>query len=120
MIFCTAALALAACTNELTETVGNSTQPAVTLEGGFSWADTKTAFTDAEASTNKLVWSKDDAIGIFTTSGTTNNINYRAYLLRSSVGATNGVFIPEEPVSEEVPGLQIPETGSDNFLIYYP
>lgn len=120
MIFCTAALALAACTNELTETVGNSTQPAVTLEGGFSWADTKTAFTDAEASTNKLVWSKDDAIGIFTTSGTTNNINYRAYLLRSSIGATNGVFIPEEPVSEDVPGLQIPETGSDNFLIYYP
>lgn len=120
MIFCTAALALAACTNELTETVGNSTQPAVTLEGGFSWADTKTAFTDAEASTNKLVWSKDDAIGIFTTSGTTNNINYRAYLLRSSIGAANGVFIPEEPVSEEVPGLQLPETGSDNFLIYYP
>ncbi len=120
MIFCTAALALAACTNELTETVGNSTQPAVTLEGGFSWADTKTAFTDAEASTNKLVWSKDDAIGIFTTSGTTNNINYRAYLLRSSIGATNGVFIPEEPVSEEVPGLQLPESGSDNFLVYYP
>ena len=120
MIFCTAALAMAACTNELTETVGNSTQPAVTLEGGFSWADTKTAFTDAEASTNKLVWSKDDAIGIFTTSGTTNNINYRAYLLRSSIGATNGVFIPEEPVSEEVPGLQLPETGSDDFLIYYP
>lgn len=120
MIFCTAALALAACTNELTETVGNSTQPAVTLEGGFSWADTKTAFTDAEASTNKLVWSKDDAIGIFTTSGTTNNINYRAYLLRSSIGATNGVFIPEEPVSEEVPGLQLPESGSDDFLVYYP
>ncbi len=120
MIFCTAALALAACTNELTETAVNSTKPAVTLEGGFAWADTKTAFTDAEAPTNKLVWSKDDAIGIFTTAGTTNNINYRAYLLRSSAGASNGVFIPDEPASEDVPGLQIPETGSDNFLIYYP
>ena len=65
MILCTAALAMAACTNELTETVGTSTQPSVTLEGGFAWAETKTAFTDAEAPTNKLVWSKDDAIGIF-------------------------------------------------------
>ena len=62
MILCTAALAMAACTNELTETVGTSTQPSVTLEGGFAWAETKTAFTDAEAPTNKLVWSKDDAI----------------------------------------------------------
>ena len=120
MILCTAALAMAACTNELTETVGTSTQPSVTLEGGFAWAETKTAFTDAEAPTNKLVWSKDDAIGIFTVAGTTTNINYKANLLRSSIGATNGVFIPEEPVSEEVPGLQLPESGSDNFLIYYP
>lgn len=120
MILCTAALAMAACTNELTETVGTSTQPSVTLEGGFAWAETKTAFTDAEAPTNKLVWSKDDAIGIFTVAGTTTNINYKASLFRSSIGATNGVFIPEEPVSEEVSGLQLPESGSDDFLVYYP
>lgn len=120
MILCTAALALAACTNELTETVGTSTQPAVTLEGGFTWAGTKTAFTDAEAPTNKLVWSKDDAIGIFTVAGSTSNINYKANLLRSSIGATNGVFIPEAPASEEIAGLQLPESGSDNFFIYYP
>ena len=121
MIFCTAALALAACTNEqLAETSLTSTKPAVTLEGGFAWADTKTAFTDAEAPTNKLVWSKDDAIGIFTVSGSTNNINYRAYLLSTSIGSPNGVFIPVEPESEEAEGLRLPEKGTENFLIYYP
>ena len=118
MLFTAAALSFAACTNQLEETAGTATQPKVTLEGGF--AMTKTAFTDAEAPSNKLVWSKDDAIGIFTVAGSTTNINYRADLLRSSIGAANGVFIPVEPASEEVSGLQLPQSGSDNFLIYYP
>lgn len=122
MLFCAAALALAACTNDLAETADSSIKSGVTLEGGFTWNETKTAFTDTEAPTNKLVWSKDDAIGIFTTEGETTNINYKANILRSSVGSDNGVFIPVEPASEEVAGLQLPKDGaeSEEFLIYYP
>lgn len=122
MLFCAAAFAFAACTNDLAETAGSSVKSGVTLEGGFEWAETKTAFTDADATVNKLVWSKDDAIGIFTTEGETVNINYRANILRSSVGSTNGVFIPVEPASEEELGLQLPADGaeSEQFLVYYP
>ncbi len=127
--FCAAAFALVACTNDIMETQGPSTKEGITLEGSFGWtAPTKTAFTDAEAPTNTLVWSKGDAIGIFTLSGTTANINYKANLLRTTIGKTNGVFIPEEVTpaeggegeSGEAQGLQIPDTGVDNFLIYYP
>ncbi len=120
MLFCAAALTLAACTEEIRETAQVSARPSVTFEGGFANADTRVAFTDGDAATNKLVWSKDDAIGIFTISGETVNINCRADLLRSSIGAANGVFIPEESTSEDFVGLEIPSSGTDQFLIYYP
>ncbi len=121
MLFCAAALTLAACTNDLKETAQVSTRPSVTFEGGFAGVDTKTAFTDADAASDKLVWSKDDAIGIFTVSGDeTANVNCRADLLRSSIGSANGIFIPEESTSEEFVGLTIPEKATETFLIYYP
>ena len=121
MLFCAAALTLAACTNDLKETAQVSTRPSVTFEGGFAGADTKTAFTDADAASDKLVWSKDDAIGIFTVIGDeTENVNCRADLLRSSIGSANGVFIPEESTSEDFVGLTIPEKTTETFLIYYP
>ncbi|MCI2083206.1 MAG: fimbrillin family protein [Bacteroidales bacterium] len=107
--------------NDIVSTLNNKGH--VTLEGKFSQPDTKTVFGEADNGVYNLTWTRGDAIGIFTLSGTTANINQKATLFNASSGQAEGVFLPEEVAADDTTGqlgLQIPETGSDQFLIYYP
>lgn len=120
---------LAGCAKDGLNEEGNGYNPSaedqILFVGGFSDnASTRTAFEEAVDGKYQLVWTRGDAIGIFTWQGSTANINQRATLLRTSDGQAQGVFLPDEPVAgegEEAPALlELPESGSDEFLIYYP
>lgn len=126
IFFAMAVLALASCSKSLEEAPSAQASKLV-FKGGFE-TETKTAFTEAKDGVYPLVWSKGDAIGIFSYDMTsTDNINIKANLLRGTIGQTQGVFIP---VDEVIPGTEgaedqtvsivYPESGSERFFIYYP
>lgn len=129
IILASAVLAFAACTAELEKDLQQpQIQEGIVFEGGFN-QDTKVAFDQETGGVYPLVWSKGDAIGIFSYDMTsTANVNVRADLVRSCDGQANGIFVPEEqiiPAEEEggedsVLGLEYPQDGKENFFVYYP
>lgn len=84
----------------------------VTLTGGF--LQTKTSYGDSSNGYYELLWSEDDAIGIFSYDmTTTNNFNVSATIYAETVGQSAGKFLPDSDI-------ELPTSGSEKFLIYYP
>ena len=101
------------------------------FEGGFD--ATRTAFGAAEDGVYQLIWSRGDAIGIFSFDQTeTMNDNMKAELLETSVGMASGLFAPVDnvytvPAEEEgadpitvVETISYPQESDEQFFIYYP
>lgn len=89
----------------------------IVISGGFN--RTKTAITDMSGTTAKVVWTLGDRIGILSKS----NPNAMAVLADPSAGQENGIFLPEDAVptgSNEPVSFTYPDTGNEDFVIYYP
>ena len=127
-----AALSLCACVQEiLHENTTESQKSKLQFEGSFG-PETKMAIGESNDGVNTLVWTEEDAIGIFTYTGGTLNKNIRAHIYGASVGQNKGLFIPEERVYEvpsEIEGgdpvevvekLTFSESDNEKFFIYFP
>ena len=132
MLISAAALSLCACVQEvLHENITESQQSKLVFEGSFG-PETKMAIGGSSEGVNTLVWTAEDAIGIFTYTGGTANKNIKAHLYESSIGQNKGLFIPEERVYEvpsEIEGgdpvevvekLTFSESDNEKFFIYFP
>ena len=88
-----AALSLCACVQEiLHENTTESQKSKLQFEGSFG-PETKMAIGESNDGVNTLVWTEEDAIGIFTYTGGTLNKNIRAHIYGASVGQNKGLFI---------------------------
>lgn len=100
-------------------TIENTTQkaPECIISGGFE--ATKTAVTSLSGQTSKVVWTTGDEIGILSK----ENHNAKAELDDACNGELNGSFIPKDAIpygSTEVVTFSYPESGTSDFIIYYP
>ena len=89
----------------------------IVISGGFD--RTKTAITDMSGATAKVVWTLGDKIGILSKS----NPNAMAVLAEPSAGMASGIFLPEDAIpegSQEPVSFTYPDTGNEDFIIYYP
>lgn len=125
---CSAALCFVACTEKFSEEVIEPVNTEkIPFVGGFS-DETKVAFTDPKDGVYPLIWTVNDAIGIFSYDMTTTaNVNVKASLVKNSAGESNGVFIPVDEVIEDLEGgpstvktIEYPASGTEKFFIYYP
>lgn len=136
-IICAAALAFGACVKENLHEIQKEAPKGSTIcfEGSFeSEAATKMVLGEKdEDGVYKMVWTKGDAIGIFTYKGSeTANNNIRANLFENSEGNSKGLFVPVERVYEvesDIEGgdpitvkeeLKYSGTMNESFFVYYP
>lgn len=111
------ALLFAACEKMPSVSKTATEAPAVVISGGFEC--TKTAITDMSGTTAKVVWTLNDRIGILSKS----NPNAMAVLAEQSAGQETGIFLPTDSSvggSQEPVTFTYPETGNEDFFIYYP
>ena len=135
MLLCLAALSVAACMIEEDEPEtrsGKDKGKSLVFEGTFS-TDTKIAYGDAENGVFPLVWTKGDAIGIFSyRAAETANKNMKGELYEDSDGDSKGIFIPVDIIHEippEIEGgspvevverIEYPDNNDEDFFVYYP
>lgn len=84
----------------------------IMLIGGFA-PDTRIAIGEKEGESYPVMWTADDALGIFTVTEGAEADNIAARLDASSEGNSSGKFIASDPIS------MAPE-GDTELLLYYP
>lgn len=128
-----AALLACQCVREMREDAGLASGRKSIVFEGYGSSDSKITLGGLEDGAYKLLWSRGDAIGIFSIDRKeTANKNIRASLYESSENENKGIFIPEDRIIEipsEIEGgdpvqvvekLSYPENEDEKFLVYYP
>ena len=122
------ALIISACSRydgPVTDVTSRESENCYVLQGRMG-EQTRTGFKELEDGGYQMLWSKGDAVGIFSYDlKETGNINVRATLMDSSAGSASGIFIPETLIIPNWGGdiegsVAMPRQDDEVFLVYYP
>lgn len=106
-------LAAAGCSKDETAAPNQDGKPVAnfTLIGATS-AETRTSIGDKQDNVYPVLWSDNDALGLFSTTEGADIENIRASIIPESAGNRTGVFVVQDEMTLAA--------GATEFLIYYP